>query len=462
MILKYLADNFFLGKEYSINFITQPYSIDSALLRIRGYKHSLVQIIALSVAMNIKIKIKNPPLVSDTYIFIGIIQELGGKAFLEFNNLIIDPTNICSETIPYKLSKQIHGSMYLTAALIVKLGRFKYYGSGGCQIGDIKENGQRPINYIWEVMQKFNVEIKNSMTSVSGYAPESHLSSLEINIMDFSTDKNSLSGPLVGGATKTALILSTKCKKLTIFNPYLKTDVMDMLRLIKTLGKRVYYDNTVIIIEDSDISQPNFGIVEFSLTECVSEIITYATLAIINNIPVRFMNLNKDVINFTLKSEFELLKNIGVKFNWENNDLVIHNNNKIHYSHINVTPYGIQSDHHPFFSLILSRGNSPSSITEFVWKDRFKYVSNLQKLGFKIFSNNQTVNIIPSQPNPTKNIVLNGYDVRTTAITLLASIYTKSEVIIKNSEHILRGYSDLLGNLKKFGITIKYKKETQL
>lgn len=34
------------------------------------------------------------------------------------------------------LGKCIHGSMYLCPALLIALGKFEYYGSGGCQIGD--------------------------------------------------------------------------------------------------------------------------------------------------------------------------------------------------------------------------------------------------------------------------------------------------------------------------------------
>lgn len=43
------------------------------------------------------------------------------------------------------LGKCIHGSMYLCPALLIALGKFEYYGSGGCQIGDSIDSHNRPF-----------------------------------------------------------------------------------------------------------------------------------------------------------------------------------------------------------------------------------------------------------------------------------------------------------------------------
>jgi UDP-N-acetylglucosamine 1-carboxyvinyltransferase len=458
--LKYLENVFFKGKEYSIDFITKPCKIHSASLELKGYKHSLVQIIALSIALNVKVKIKNPPLVSDTYVFIGIIQELGGEATLLGDNLIINPQTICSETIPCKLGKLIHGSMYLTSALIMKLGKFKYYGSGGCQIGNLDENGKRPINYIWDVMQKFGIKIKLNQFDISGQKHENNNTNTSIDILDFSYQKDVLSGPLVGGATKTAIILSVKHKKFTILNPYVKTDVLDMLRFLEITGRRIIIEEEKIIIENlnSENAKENCTHIEFNLTQCISEIITYTTLAVINNVQLKFLNLNKNTILVSLKPEFELLKKIGINFTWENSNLIIKDTSKINSINIEVIPRGIQSDHHPFFALILSKAHSQSSIKECVWKDRFIYTKNLEMLGFNLSVLDNTVHILPSTPLPSNNLKLFGYDVRTAAVTLIASIYTKSTVKISQCEHILRGYNELLKKLSEFGVNIEYKR----
>ena len=57
------------------------------------------------------------------------------------------------------LGKCIHGSMYLCPALLIALGKFEYYGSGGCQIGDSIDSHNRPFSHIASVIECFNHKI---------------------------------------------------------------------------------------------------------------------------------------------------------------------------------------------------------------------------------------------------------------------------------------------------------------
>lgn len=55
--------------------------------------------------------------------------------------------------------------------------------------------------------------------------------------------------------------------------------------------------------------------IEFNLTQCISEIITYSTLALINNTNLTFLDLNKKTISLTLKPEIDILLAMGVSIN---------------------------------------------------------------------------------------------------------------------------------------------------
>ena len=63
--------------------------------------------------------------------------------------------------------------------------------------------------------------------------------------------------------------------------------------------------------------------IEFNLTQCISEIITYSTLALINNTNLTFLDLNKKTISLTLKPEIDILLAMGVSIKWERNNLHI-------------------------------------------------------------------------------------------------------------------------------------------
>lgn len=94
MEYKCLSDFLFKGENKNINISVSKNSPVNASLSLDGYKHSMVQIIALTIALKMKTVIVNPPIVSDTYVFIAIINELGGtQKYI---------TNVCLLTqVPY-------------------------------------------------------------------------------------------------------------------------------------------------------------------------------------------------------------------------------------------------------------------------------------------------------------------------------------------------------------------------
>lgn len=100
MYSKYLFDSYFKGIDTHINLsiiCNNPNS--EAVMCLDGYKHSMVQIIALALASKTAVIIDNPPLVIDTHVFVALINELGGKARIINEKLILDMRNICVHTM---------------------------------------------------------------------------------------------------------------------------------------------------------------------------------------------------------------------------------------------------------------------------------------------------------------------------------------------------------------------------
>lgn len=449
----YIYDQLFEGSDDSINIALKSVCLHDSILNIDGYKHSMVQIIAVTVALRMVTIIKNPPLVSDTYVFVALINELGGSAKINKEGLFIDAREIRSGSIPYFLGKQIHGSMYLCPALLMSLGWFEYFGSGGCQIGSAEENKKRPIDHIFSTVSLFGAKITVYNDVVYGKR-ENESEIEEIDIMDYSTNKDYLSGPLVGGATKTVLLMTMHSKHVIIKNAYIKTDVLDMIRFLKKLGERIEIVNGDIHIMGG-VHVGEKQCIEFTLVQCISEIITYSTLAIAGGVKVRFTNLYREIIENSIKEELALFREIGATVEWNKNDLTIGWQGEIRSKDIVVLPTTIQSDHHPFFTLLLLYADTQSVLTECVWKDRFHYVNNLNCFGARICINGNQIRIKPSSIKKSDNDVF-ALDVRTAAVTLLAIILSKSEIYLKEAEHILRGYSRLAEQLHLLGADIEF------
>ncbi|HSQ97460.1 MAG TPA: hypothetical protein VLL98_01945 [Rickettsiales bacterium] len=425
-------------------------------ITINGYKHAMVQIICASIASNQIINIKNVPIVDDTIILCNIINSLGGIAKINNRNLFLDPTNMKYCSIDPELTKKIHGSIYLIPALAVRFKKFDFFESGGCQIGNKNSNGKRPVSHIAEVLQKFDFDIvkDNNNNLMYGKLKNNTNKNVIIDIMNFSEDTSFLSGPKISGSTKIAIICSLNIEKTIILNPYLKTDVADLLRFIKNIGFDVKILDNNKRIEITKIKNEK-KIINFYLTSCVSEVITYITLAVCNNISINLKVNNMEQVINGLKQEFSILKVMGVNITHNDNTITV---NKINFPlnavNIDVTDTTIQSDHHPFFALMLLKANKKSIIREFVWKNRFSYAEELKKIGadFLIVDNILTINPSILKSNETKLICS---DTRAGAIILLAALESEGKSLIYDSYHIKRGYENLVENLILLGGKIK-------
>lgn len=453
-IIKRYVDNIVKNGQGVLTLRVSDSDLKSNTITVNGFKHSMVQVICFSIAYNIKIKIINAPNVIDVHIFCKLIKKLGGYARFFGQTLYIDPTKIENHKIDENLSKLIHGSLYLMPALLIRLGKFQFAGAGGCQIGDRKS---RPYNHVLDIMKKFGANIIFEKDAIKGEI--SDLKTINnIDVLEFSTSSQQLEGPLVGGVTKTAILLSLNQEYIEILNPYMKTDVLDVLRFIQEIGKDVIIKKDKIIIKNS--LNLNTNVVKFKLTQCVSEIMTYITFAVLNDVNVKIKNLDKERVKLGLKPEIKLLNQMDVELNWNKNILSISKKYPLKSQSIQVLPQTIQSDHHPFFSLMLTKADDKSVITEEVWKNRFNYVKNLNKFGLKLEHKDNMVLIKPCEFNKTTNVILNAKDVRTAAVTLLGAVSSHSDVYIENCEHLFRGYDSIMKNLRKFGAKI-YLKENK-
>jgi UDP-N-acetylglucosamine 1-carboxyvinyltransferase len=415
---------------------------------INGYKHAMVQVVAAAIALNIPVTITNAPLVDDTYVLAEIIKKCGGEATLEGQRFFVDPRRMDSFTPDPQLCGKIHGTIYLMPAFAVRCGRFCVADGGGCQIGSYSKQGKRPISQLLEVLNLFGVDSKVEDGLVKGWKVEG-VTDVDLDILSFSSSKDKVSSPLISGATKCALLCAGMAKKTTIRNPYFKTDVQDLLSFLQMCGFTITASEECIVIEQPQTYTYREGI-EFQLTECVSEVMTYICLAVHTGINLRLKVVNVDKIKRGLRREFELLEQMKVPISFKPDWIEIKPVDHVESVDIEVTNDSIQSDHHPFFALMLTKGTRTACIREYVWEDRFAYVPQLQKLGLDLCNEKNTLWITPSVISKG-DLELKASDTRAAALLLLASLGAPASIIVHDVQHLHRGYANLIESLETLG-----------
>lgn len=422
-------------------------NLKPANIHISGYRHASNLLIAAALVPGVsKILIDNVPDVIDTQIMIKILTGLGIRTTYNGNRLEICSTHIFDYNVPCELSEKIHGSIYLLPALLARCKKVSFGKSGGCLIGDAQAEHARPSHHILSVMEKFGASITKNDDIIFAQADSIH--GQTVDILDYSDARDELKGPLTSGATKTAIILALAAKtgRTIILNPFLKSEVIDLLEFIKQIGYKVSYDNQKIEIEYAHINE----LVQFHVVSDPAEIITYITLAVYHNIEIELQNITSDKIIPILQPELHLLKELGIKLVHAGATIIILPNSDVQAKDIHITPMGVCTDHHPFIALILLKAKEQSSITEHVWYDRFNYLKELNKFNLELVKKGNTVFIKPKQPEPTTGLIFCP-DLRAAAIIVILAMEINGTTKIANFHHLYRGYHNFLDTLQTMG-----------
>ena len=116
-------------------------------------------------------------------------------------------------------------------------------------------------------------------------------------------------------------------------------------------------------------------------------------------------------------------------------------------------PYpGFPTDMQAIMGATLTVATGTSIIVENIFENRYKYLSELQKLGAKISVEGKTAIIKGVKKLYGAKVMAT--DLRGGASLVLAGLVAKGTTNVENIEYILRGYENLDGKLKNLGAEI--------
>lgn len=423
---------------------------NNTVVSIGGHKHSFVQILSAAVILKRECTIHNVPKTDDVLILKQIIRNLGGVASFRNHKFYLNPKDIKYKVPSVDLCNKIHGALYFLFALAIRFHRFPLLDTGGCQIG---KNKARPNDHLLEILNLFGKteQLNDVEFSFQPYNKQN----IRLNIMRFSDSYFRLSGEKISSATKLAILasLTNKYHKTVIKNPYIKTDVLDLLDFLAKDGHVVSSDKKHITITPKKTKHP--ANIAFTISDCQSEVFTFITLALVNNIKLILQVNSADNVNRILYNELEALRKMGINIQFQEHQIIIPNNQVIKSKNIVIKQNQIQSDHQPFFALLLLHGDKSATIREEVWQSRFEYAKELCKLGHKIDFDTGRITVHPTKRiKNNKRTVLCTTDTRAAAVLAIAAIKSGKQTVIKHFEHVNRGYEDFIKKLQQIGVNI--------
>jgi len=400
----------------------------SGTIRISGAKNSAVALIPASILSDDVVKIDNIPNISDIEALKEILKYLGAKVKLEDGIIKIDPSTILNKEVPKEISSKLRASYYFMAAL---LGKFKYvemYFPGGCKIG------ARPIDQTLKGFKALGATVKEENNKFVISAEELKGGHVYLDM------------PSVG-ATINTMLVAVKAKGLTIIeNAAKEPEIVNVATFLNNMGAKITGAGT------SEIRIRGVEHLHGCFTEVIPDRIetgTYIIAGAMLGDNLRIENIIPDhVESLTLK-----LKEMGVNMELGRDYIILNSGEKLKPVSVKTQGYpGFPTDLQQPLTTFLTQCTGVSTLEETIYENRFQNVPYLNKMGANIEIKGKKIKI--KGPTNLKGKKVTATDLRAGACLVLAALVAKGETTIKDIEHVLRGYENIIEKLTNVGAKI--------
>lgn len=391
-------------------------------------KNAALPIVAANYCIDNKIKLLNKPNIIDVN-----NMEIAANEAIKKSNDYLDLTG--------SIVNSFRASILLIPFWLLKYGKVKFIGSGGCVIG------KRPLDTFDDALIKAGITITNDefkTFEVTGQPKKN------IMLQEFAV------------TAVEALITYLAFAKnydysITVYQVATEPHVKNLIAFLNQAGADItmWLDHTLIINPSKKEITNN----EFSIISDYIEAGTYFAIgAWADNAELTIKNINVD----NLSSMYSLAEKIWINFKIiDKKTLYVNSFNKKNYKWVKlqtlIYPW-FPTDLQSIFGTLLSQAQGISKIQETLFEWRFWYLSELENLwaDTEILNPHQAFIIGPTK---LKGSSVSSKDLRCGAAMVLAWIMAEWDTYIMNEEIIARGYENIIKKLSNIGVNISNTKQ---
>ena len=403
----------------------------SGEIKVEGAKNSAVALIPAAILCGDKVVLKNVPNISDIEALSDILNFLGVKVTRGVHTIEIDSSNMYNEVISCQLSSKLRASYYFMGSLLGKYKKVNMCFPGGCSIGE------RPINLHLKGFEKLGASIVEDDGNFT------------IEAEKLIGDEIFLDVPSVGATINIMLASVLSGGKTVIDNAAMEPEIVDVADFLNKMGAKITGHGTpkIEIIGVDKLHGTTHSVIPDRI-----EAGTYVIIASLLGNKLKVSGLKpRHIESLTSK-----LIEAGVKLKIGKNYIKV---NKVgSYKAINVRtvvypgfPTDLQQPLIPF----LTQCHGVSSVEETIYENRFMNIPDTIKMGAKIDVSNNNRNALVHGKTELVGRDVVATDLRGGASMVICGLIAKGETNITNVGHILRGYEDIVGKLRRVGASIE-------
>ncbi len=403
---------------------------------IGGSKNASLALLAGSLLASDGVTVlQNLPRISDIAIMAAILRELGVVVTFSDENrtATLDASHLKTFEAPPDLVARMRGSFFVLGPLLARLDKSRVAQPGGCNIG------ARAIDLHIKGLEALGATVDVSHGSVTAESGPNGLVGASVYL-----DK-----PSVGATMNTMMAASLAHGTTVIENAAQEPDVEDLGNLINCMGGKVsgHGSGTVTIEGVETLHGCNYRVMPDRI-----EAGTFAVAIGISGGDAVLEGANAAHLRPVLMK----LAEVGIVSEEVENGLRIcapQNGDGLKATKLVASPHpGFPTDLQQPFTALLTLAQGTSMVTDTVYEGRNRYLSELAKMGAQVVGEGRT-SIVTGVSGLTGADV-EATDLRAGAALVVAALKADGQTRVFKTEHLDRGYEQLVEKLQKAGATI--------
>ena len=399
-------------------------------VEISGMKNAAVAVLFACLLVNDTCTIENVPNIIDVSVALDILAGIGVKVKKVAKNTVeLDSTHAVGGMSSYELVRKMRASYYLIGAELGRFGSAYVAYPGGCDFG------VRPIDQHIKGFEALGATVDVE----GGYVEANALGGLRGGNIYFDVTT-------VGGTINVILAAARSDGLTVIENAAREPHVVDVANFLNACGARISGAGTDTI-KIRGVKQLHGCC--YTIIPDMIEAGTYmlAAAATCGNLRIG------GVIPKHLESVTAKLIEMGVDVVEEDDSVTVSRRGPLERVNIKTQPYpGFPTDMQPQICVLMCLASGVSYLNESVWDNRFRYVSELKRMGARIKVNGKTA--IIEGGKPLSAAALKACDLRAGAAMIIAGLAAPGTTSIDDVYNIERGYDDVVGKLRSVGADI--------
>jgi len=400
-------------------------------VKIQGSKNASLPILAATLLVKGKTVIRNCPEISDIRHMVKLLESAGCVVYREHNSLTVDAGNVGQISFPGEHVDSMRSSIVLLGAMLGRIGEVVLQYPGGCVIG------KRPIDiHIWALKQ----------LGVRFLEEEAFL-----HAKCCGAEHKKIRLPIVSvGVTENLILLSVLgSEKVVIQGAAKEPEIVELCKFLNGAGAKISgFGTDEIQIE---------GVVALKETEfaVVTDRIVAGTylLAAAGCGGDVFL---EDVPMEQLESVFQVGENLGASLEKDVRGRTVRVRSKgcvrsIPLVETEVYP-GFPTDLQSGLLAVLAKADGISMICENIFENRFRIVSQLNRMGARIYQKDNKVAVFGVKQ--LYGCELKAKELRGGAALVTAALMAEGKSVLFGKKYIERGYEDLCRDFRQLGARI--------